>query len=54
MTIRYGITALVLAVVATVANAAEAQEAGVALTVYNQNFGVVREKRSVEVKEKLG
>ena len=54
MKLRYGITALVFAVMATVANAAEAPEAGVALTVYNQNFGVVREKRSVEVKEKLG
>jgi hypothetical protein len=29
-------------------------EEGVALTVYNQNFGVVREKRKVEVNEKLG
>ncbi|MGD0651069.1 MAG: DUF4139 domain-containing protein [Verrucomicrobiia bacterium] len=37
--------------------AAEAQgkpEEGVALTIYNQNFGVVRERRKVNVAEKLG
>jgi hypothetical protein len=27
---------------------------GIALTIYNQNFGVVREKRNVDVKEKMG
>ncbi len=27
---------------------------GIALTIYNQNFGVVREKRNVDVKEKVG
>ena len=30
------------------------QEEAIALTIYNQNFGVVREKRNVEVKEKVG
>lgn len=55
MKIRYGIAAVLAAVIAaTVSNAAEVQEEGVALTVYNQNFGVVREKRAVDVKEKLG
>jgi len=29
-------------------------EEGVALTIYNQNFGVVREKRKVDVTEKVG
>ena len=32
----------------------EKQEEGIALTIYNQNFGVVREKRNVDVKEKTG
>jgi hypothetical protein len=55
MKIRYGIAAVLAAVMAaTVSNAAEVQQEGVALTVYNQNFGVVREKRAVDVKEKLG
>jgi hypothetical protein len=27
---------------------------GIALTIYNQNFGVVREKRNVDIKEKTG
>jgi hypothetical protein len=40
---------------ATAALAApEKQEEGIALTIYNQNFGVVREKRNVDVKEKTG
>jgi hypothetical protein len=34
--------------------AAAKSEEGVALTIYNQNFGVVREKRFVDVKEKVG
>jgi hypothetical protein len=34
--------------------AAEKQEEGVALTIYNQNFGVVREKRKVDVPDKVG
>ncbi|MGD0016876.1 MAG: DUF4139 domain-containing protein [Verrucomicrobiia bacterium] len=34
--------------------AAENSEEGVALTIYNQNFGVVRERRNVNVSEKLG
>lgn len=33
---------------------AQADDEGVALTIYNQNFGVVREKRGVEIKDKLG
>jgi hypothetical protein len=34
--------------------AAEKLEEGVALTIYNQNFGVVRERRKMDVKEKIG
>jgi hypothetical protein len=49
---RMIILATFLAAVAV--NAAEQQEEGVALTIYNQNFGVVRERRNVEVKEKEG
>lgn len=44
---------LALALAATTF-AAEKQEEGVALTIYNQNFGVVREKRKVDVPEKIG
>jgi len=44
---------LALALAATTF-AAETQEEGVALTIYNQNFGVVREKRKVDVTEKVG
>ena len=50
---RLLIVSLVLAV-ATTTFAAEKMEEGVALTIYNQNFGVVREKRNVEVTEKVG
>ncbi len=32
----------------------EQQDEGVALTIYNQDFGVVRERRKVNVEEKLG
>src|ERR1043166_6715597 len=39
---------------ATVATAADKPQEGVALTIYNQNFGVVRERRKVDVKEKEG
>jgi len=38
----------------TTALAADKQEEGVALTIYNQNFGVVRERRKVDVPEKIG
>lgn len=34
--------------------AAPPQDEGVAITVYNQGFGVVRERRKVEVREKVG
>ncbi len=34
--------------------AATTDSEGIALTIYNQNFGVVREKRNVDVKEKTG
>ena len=34
--------------------AATPDSEGIALTIYNQNFGVVREKRNVDVKEKTG
>ena len=34
--------------------AADKPEEGVALTIYNQNFGVVRERRNVNIAEKLG
>jgi hypothetical protein len=40
--------------VATVFAAAEKQDEGIALTIYNQNFGVVREKRKVDVPDKIG
>jgi hypothetical protein len=43
-----------LAFVATTFAAAEKQDEGVALTIYNQNFGVVREKRNVDVPERMG
>jgi hypothetical protein len=56
---RYGLMiSLVLAVTATVLGdriaAAATNEEGVALTIYNQNFGVVRERRKVNVAEKIG
>jgi hypothetical protein len=38
----------------TRARAATTDEEGVALTIYNQNFGVVRERRQVNVEEKIG
>ncbi|HUI06718.1 MAG TPA: DUF4139 domain-containing protein [Verrucomicrobiae bacterium] len=43
-----------LAFACAAALAAEKQEEGLALTIYNQNFGVVREKRKVDVPEKIG
>src|ERR1017187_9957456 len=46
--------ALALAAAAAALAAPEKQEEGIALTIYNQNFGVVREKRNVDVKEKTG
>ena len=39
---------------ATTTLAADKPEEGVALTIYNQNFGVVRERRKVDVPEKIG
>jgi hypothetical protein len=39
---------------ATTALATDPQEEGVALTIYNQNFAVVRERRKVNVEEKIG
>jgi hypothetical protein len=39
---------------ATTALAADRPEEGIALTLYNQNFGVVREKRTVDVPDKIG
>ncbi len=50
---------LVLALTAATTQAAGTATAtadgeGIALTIYNQNFGVVREKRNVDVKEKTG
>ena len=39
---------------ATTTLAAEKPEEGVVLTIYNQNFGVVRERRKVDVPEKIG
>jgi len=45
---------LTFALAAAVLAAPEKQEEGIALTIYNQNFGVVREKRNVDVKEKTG
>ena len=46
------IWAALIAGVATPAGAEEAE--GVALTIYNQDFGVVREKRAVELRDKVG
>jgi hypothetical protein len=56
---RLFFSALLLASLTTTALAAGTAAAttdgeGVALTIYNQNFGVVREKRNVDVKEKTG
>src|SRR5882724_4071450 len=48
------LTALLAVLAAGTSLAAEKQTEGVALTIYNQNFGVVRERRNVEVKEKEG
>ena len=45
---------LTFALATTAFAAPEKQEEGIALTIYNQNFGVVREKRNVDVKEKTG
>jgi hypothetical protein len=45
---------LTFALTAAALAAPEKQEEGIALTIYNQNFGVVREKRNVDVKEKTG
>ena len=45
---------LAFGLTATAFAAVEKQEEGIALTIYNQNFGVVREKRTVDVKEKTG
>jgi hypothetical protein len=45
---------LTFALTAAAFAAPEKQEEGIALTIYNQNFGVVREKRNVDVKEKTG
>lgn len=49
---------LLLAVAATATGArtraATTNDEGVALTIYNQNFGVVRERRLVNVEEKIG
>jgi hypothetical protein len=45
---------LAFALTTTAFAVSEKQEEGVALTIYNQNFGVVREKRNVDVKEKEG
>jgi hypothetical protein len=44
---------LTAALTATTVLADQPQE-GVALTIYNQNFGVVRERRKVNVEEKIG
>ncbi len=45
---------LAFALTAAALAAPEKQEEGIALTIYNQNFGVVREKRTVDIKEKTG
>jgi hypothetical protein len=47
---------LAFAIIAPSAGAeiATTDEEGVALTIYNQNFGVVRERRKVDVEEKIG
>ena len=40
--------------VGTGTRGATTNDEGVALTIYNQNFGVVRERRTVNVEEKVG
>jgi hypothetical protein len=46
--------AVTASVVGTGMAATATNEEGVALTIYNQNFGVVRERRKVNVEEKVG
>ncbi len=48
------VTGLLVVTTGFAAEKVEKAEEGVALTIYNQNFGVVREKRKVDVKEKEG
>ena len=43
-----------ISVATSVYAATEKPQEGVALTIYNQNFGVVRERRDVDVTEKVG
>lgn len=43
-----------ISVVTSVYATTEEPQEGVALTIYNQNFGVVRERREVNVEEKVG
>ena len=51
---RLTVIPVALAIATTTFAAAEKQDEGIALTIYNQNFGVVREKRKVDVPEKIG
>lgn len=54
MKLRRLMISLTAALAATTVLAADQQQEGVALTIYNQNFGVVRERRKVNVEEKIG
>ncbi|HUJ11408.1 MAG TPA: DUF4139 domain-containing protein [Verrucomicrobiae bacterium] len=48
------VVALVSSAPAAGTAATTSTDEGIALTIYNQNFGVVREKRKVDVPEKIG
>ena len=54
--IPFAVLAVILSSTAFAAGtgATTSNEPGIALTIYNQNFGVVREKRNVEVLDKIG
>ena len=54
MKVRRLLISLAAVLTAATALAADPQEEGVALTIYNQNFAVVRERRKVNVEEKIG
>ncbi len=54
MNTKRAFTILAALLLGATTHATAKDEEGVALTIYNQNFGVVREKRNVDVKDKVG
>jgi hypothetical protein len=54
MKLRRLMIPLAAVLAATTALAVDQPQEGVALTIYNQNFGVVRERRKVKVEEQIG